>query len=162
MSRGLELFLSLCSVWLLMFIGYLWSRRRPWSGKLGTWELDPAVEYAKRKHGYWPEPDQLYGRWIRPHRHSYCLRCGKWPFRGKELMYTRTDGIMTICHLCGMRSQTTAEDLRRYAHQVVDIKICQNFDPHFTHPDSAMPITHYFEMWHGLEKALAEWEADRG
>ena len=156
---GIVFAVCFCFGWSLL-------NRRPWDHKLGTWELDPAVRRAKRKYNYWPLPERVSPGWQRPqHRwgshRAYCLRCGKYPFTGHEVMYSRTSGLMCICEHCGDSSLTTILDLRRYVHQVIDIKICQNFDPHFTHPDHAEPITHFIEMWRGALEDLDRWDLDR-
>jgi hypothetical protein len=150
------------------FLWYGWwlAHRRPWDGKLGPWDLDRVVRRAKRKYKYWPNPEVMFPSWIRPqkaigHDRAYCLRCGRWPFTGPELMYKEKEGRMFICRRCSVRSVTTEEELLMYAHRMMDILICQNFDPHITHPDDMEPITYFIEMWEGMKQAVYRLEASR-
>lgn len=149
-------------VWLCLLLGWWLGQRRPWDGKIGKWKLDPEVRRAKRKHGYWPEPDYPIEGWKRPAHRAYCLRCGKWPFQGPEVMYTKTEGFMCLCHYCSRTHVTNAEEVRMYAHRIIDIKICQNFDPKITHPDNRLPMMAFTEMWRGAQKSLLYWEEIRG
>lgn len=144
-----------------LWFGWWLAHRRPWDGKLHGWKLDRAVRRAKRKHGYWPLPHKWTPEWRRPPKpQSYCLRCGRWPFKGPEIMYEQKAGLMTICHLCAC--VCTVDEMLRYVHQVLDIKICQNFDWHFIHPDSREPMTAYFAMWSEMARYVMTWSQDRG
>jgi len=135
--------------------------RPPWYGKLGTWKLDPEVRRASRKNSYFPYPSHnLNPAWkpAKPFR-SYCLRCGSYPYKMVDFLYSKKEGVHCICIGCAKIS--TKQEVTSYLHQIVDVKICQNFDPHFIHPDDAMPITYFTEMWRQLQIGLIDWEEFR-
>lgn len=144
-----------------LYFGWKLAHRPPWHGRLGTWKLDPAVRRSKRKWGYKPTPDHAPEGWQRPTNRSYCLRCGKYPYTGPEIMVDRHNGLHCLCYLCFQKCNTTLDELKRYAHQVIDFRICQNFDPRFIHPDYAESIPEFIDLWDKIESALEKMEESR-
>lgn len=139
------------------YCGWHLASRRPWDGKLGTWVLHPMVRRARRKYGYWPLPDHWTPHWQRPPiARAYCLRCGRWPYPGQEFFYSKNEGLHFCCRVCAQTASLS--DLLRYAHQIIDIKICQNFDPRWISPTDVNPITYYVNMWEGLSKDIEGWK----
>jgi len=135
-------------------LGYfLHVTRPPWYGRLGTWKLDKAVRRSSWRRSYFPLPEFCDPIWKVPEPFcSYCLRCGRYPYSGLDLMVSKQEGFRFIYFQCFHASGH--DDLVRYAHQIIDIKICQNFDPRFIHPDSCFPITHFTGMFRAAMTSL--------